>query len=152
VPDTIKVPVYPVHERGSMIWTTLSASPVALRDDREPTVALRSIYVDSDIPSALEAFGDARLQPFSSSKPNDITLRRATASLYTLSSGQDTLMVGIQRISLSRIGLHFVYGSSAPPDDHTKLHLLGWTLRLRHAIEQANLSNSANGGASERIR
>ncbi len=133
-----------------MIWTTLSASPAALWDDRGPTVPLRSIHVDSDIPSALDALGDLRLQPFPSNDPGDVTLQRVTASLYALSSGEDTLMVGVQQISQARIGLHVVYRLAEPSDQQTQPYLLAWALRLRHAIEQTSLLNSANRGAMER--
>jgi nitrite reductase/ring-hydroxylating ferredoxin subunit len=148
VPVTIRVPVYPVQERGNMIWTTLSTSPRALPDDRGPTTPLRSIYVDSDIPAALEALADPRLLPFASNQPGHITLERVTGTLYTLSSGEETLMVGIQQMSRARIGLHLVYRSSEQFGSRTQRHSLGWVLRVRDAIEQTSQLNAAISGAT----
>jgi nitrite reductase/ring-hydroxylating ferredoxin subunit len=150
VPNTIKVPVYPAHERGNMIWTTLSDHPPALPEELEPSFSLRSIYADSDIEAVVETLEDSRLLPFASEESVEIVLKRMTETLYMLSSGEDSLMVGIQQISRARIGLHLTCRLAKHQENSMQRHLLGWSLRLRYAIEHAGLLDSAGRSATER--
>jgi nitrite reductase/ring-hydroxylating ferredoxin subunit len=148
VPNTIKVPVYSTQERSGLIWTTLSESPLALPDAREPTVPLRSIYVDCSVEAAIAALGVARLVPFASQGLADTAVKRVTDTLYTVSSGDDRLMVGIQQVSDTRTGLHLaICGWSKLYDGVGQRHFLDWALQLRHAIEHPRGPDFATGAA-----
>src|SRR3984885_4201614 len=73
VPKTIKVPVYPVHERSGMAWTTLSENPPPVPDDDEPVVPLRSLYLGCGVEAAAAALSAVQLGPFASETSADTT-------------------------------------------------------------------------------
>lgn len=144
VPTSIKVGVYPAQERGGMIWTTFSATPAALFEDREPTLPLRSLYLDGDIPTAVAALRGIRLIPFATDGLSDTHVDRVTDTLYQVSSGQDRLLVGIQVISETRIALHLaICGWQKLYEGRGQRHFLAWALQLRDAIENPRHPSAA---------
>ncbi|MDB5514279.1 MAG: Rieske (2Fe-2S) protein [Tardiphaga sp.] len=137
VPKTFKVPVYLTKEQGGMIWTTLSENPPPLPADRDQTVPLRSLYFDCGVAAAIAALGTVRLTPFASQGLTDTTVRRLTETLYTVSSGDDRLQIGIQAISETRTALHLtICGWPKLYEGFGQSHFLDWALQLRRAIEQ----------------
>ncbi len=58
---TFKVPSYPSQEQDGMIWTTLSENPLPLHVGSDPTVPLRSLYLDCGIDTAIAALGTVQL-------------------------------------------------------------------------------------------
>jgi nitrite reductase/ring-hydroxylating ferredoxin subunit len=137
VPKTFKVPVYLTKEQGGMIWTTLSENPPPLPADRDQTVPLRSLYLDCGVAAAIAALGTVKLTPFASQGLTDTTVRRLTETLYTVSSGDDRLQIGIQAISETRTALHLtICGWPKLYEGFGQSHFLDWALQLRRAIEQ----------------
>jgi nitrite reductase/ring-hydroxylating ferredoxin subunit len=137
VPKTFKVPVYLTKEQGGMIWTTLSENPPPLPADRDQTVPLRSLYFDCGVAAAIAALGTVRLTPFASQGLTDTIVRCLTETLYTVSSGDDRLQIGIQAISETRTALHLtICGWPKLYEGFGQSHFLDWALQLRRAIEQ----------------
>lgn len=137
VPKTFKVPVYPTQEKGGMIWTTLSGNPLPLPDDRDQTVPLRSLYLDCSAEAAIAELGMVRPMPFASQGLADTVVRPLTATLYTVSTGDDRLLIGVQAISETRTALHLaISGSPELYEGSGQRHFLDWALQLRRAIEQ----------------
>jgi nitrite reductase/ring-hydroxylating ferredoxin subunit len=137
VPKTFKVPVYLTKEQGGMIWTTLSENPPPLPADRDQTVPLCSLYFDCGVAAAIAALGTVRLTPFASQGLTDTIVRRLTETLYTVSSGDDRLQIGIQAISETRTALHLtICGWPKLYEGFGQSHFLDWALQLRRAIEQ----------------
>jgi nitrite reductase/ring-hydroxylating ferredoxin subunit len=137
VPKTFKVPVYLTKEQGGMIWTTLSENPPPLPADRDQTVPLRSLYLDCGVAAAIAALGAVRLTPFVSQGVTDTIVRRLAETLYTVSSGDDRLQIGIQAISETRTALHLtICGWPKLYEGFGQSHFLDWALQLRRAIEQ----------------
>ena len=145
VPSTIAVQIYPVTECCGMIWTSLSEKPPVFEIREDATTPLRSIYLDCDVQAAAAALGSNRLTPFASQGLTDTEVNRAGKRLYSVSSNNDRLLIGIQSISDSRTGLHIAI-SGAPElyKGHGQRHFLDWALQLRQAIEaNASVSRSA---------
>jgi nitrite reductase/ring-hydroxylating ferredoxin subunit len=138
VPKTIKVPVYPVHERNGMVWTTLSENPLVVPEDDEPVVPLRSLYLACGFDAAVAALGAIQLVPFATDMPADTTVSRVSDTLFAISCAQDRLMVGVQSISKARTALHLsIRGPAERYKGAGQNHFNGWALRWRHAVEHA---------------
>lgn len=132
VPKTIKVPVYATREQGGMIWTTLAEHPAAWPDDGEPTVPLRSLYLDCSVDAAIAALGAERLPPFGTQGLADTVVQRRTDTLYSVSSGSDRLLVGIQAVSDGKTALHLtICGEPKLYQGRGQSHFHEWALRLR---------------------
>jgi nitrite reductase/ring-hydroxylating ferredoxin subunit len=149
VPKTFKVPVYLTQERGGMIWTTLSGNPPPLPGDRDHTVPLRSLYLDCGVGAAIAALSTVRLMPFASQGLADSIVNRVTETLYTVSSGDDRLLIGIQAISDSRTALHLtISGWPKLYEGLGQIFFLGWALQLRHTIEHPRKPSFAGSAAA----
>jgi nitrite reductase/ring-hydroxylating ferredoxin subunit len=136
VPKTIKVPVYPVHERNGMVWTTLSENPHPLPEDDEQAVPLRSLYLGCGFEAAVAALATSRLVPFASSAPVDTAVSRVSDTLFAISCAQDRLFVGVQAISNARTALHLsIVGSAERYQGAGQNHFNDWALQWRHAVE-----------------
>jgi hypothetical protein len=135
------VPVYPVHERNGMVWTTLSENPLSLPEDDEPVVALRSLYLGCGVEAAVAALSTSRLVPFASETPADTTVSRMSDTLFAISCAQDRLLVGVQAISNARTALHLsIVGSAERYNRAGQSHFNDWALQWRHAMERARVA------------
>ena len=151
VPNTIKVPVYPAHERSGMIWTNLSPTPAAFDVTEEVITPLHSLYFEADLEAAIAALGSVRLVPFASQDPADTRVNEVTGKLYTVTSGNDRLLIGIQCVSGSRTGLHIaISGSPMLYQGSGQRHFLDWALQLRRTIERPISALSAGSSAAGR--
>lgn len=151
VPNTIKVPVYPAQERNGMIWTNLSPAPVPFDLAEEVTTPLHSVYFECDVKAAIAALGSVRLVPFASQGLADTRVNEVTGKLYTVTSGNDRLLIGVQSVSGSRTALHIaISGSPTLYEGAGQRHFLGWALQLRRAIEQPNSVSSPPDSAAGR--
>lgn len=156
VPKTFKVPVYRTQEQSGMIWTTLSDDsqplPPPQPDAGGHAIPLRSLYLDCDVGGALAALGTVRLIPFASQGLSDTAVRRAMDTLYTVSSGDDRLLVGVQAISDNRTALHLaICGLPALYQGPGQRHFHGWALAVRDAAERhASERDISRRNASER--
>jgi nitrite reductase/ring-hydroxylating ferredoxin subunit len=149
VPKTFKVPAYPTQEQGGMIWTALSGSPPPLPADREQTVPLRSLYLDCSIATAIAALARVRLMPFASRGLADAIVHRLAETLYSVSTGDDRLLIGIQAISETRTALHLtICGWPKLYEGFGQGHFLDWALELRRVIEQPGPQAPAARGAA----
>jgi nitrite reductase/ring-hydroxylating ferredoxin subunit len=143
VPKTIKVPVYSVHERNGMVWTTLSENPPAVPEDDERVVPLRSLYLGCGFDAAIGALADCRLVPFATDTLADTTVSRVSDTLFAISCAQDRLLVGVQGISNARTALHLsICGSTQRYQGAGQNHFNDWALQVRHALEQARAANA----------
>jgi nitrite reductase/ring-hydroxylating ferredoxin subunit len=143
VPKTIKVPVYPVHERNGMVWTTLSEDPPPVPEDDEPAVPLRSLYLGCGVEAAVAALAAVQLVPFATDIPADTIASQMSDTLFAISCAQDRLLVGIQAISKARTALHLsISGSAEHYQGAGQNHFNGWALRWRHAVEQARAADT----------
>jgi hypothetical protein len=151
VPDTIKVPVYPVQERGGMMWTNLSQTPVPFDLAEDVTTPLRSLYLQCEAPAAIAALGSIRLVPFASQGLADTKVNQVTGTLYSVTSDNDRLLIGIQFVSGGRTALHIaICGSPKLYAGAGQRHFIDWAMQLRRAIEspgKASVSRSAAAGA-----
>jgi len=144
VPKTIKVQVYPAHERSGMIWTTLPENPAAVPEDDEPVVPLRSLYLGCGFDAAIEALSACRLVPFASDAPAETTVSRVTDTLFAVSCAQDRLLVGVQAISTTRTACHLsLCGPAQRYLGAGQIHFNDWALQLRRAAEQAPAAQAA---------
>lgn len=136
VPATITVPVFATVEALGMIWT--SAEP---EESRVPapagaaeTVPVRSLYVDSDADSLLQAVRTSLPSPFKGE--GQPSLAPAGGNLWRIKTGDDRLLVGLQRLGAGRAALHVVIeGPASIYSGAGQAHFLGWTAALRHALE-----------------
>ena len=138
VPKTIKVPVYLTKERAGMIWTTLAADaePLSVPEDETGTIPVQSLYVDCPADVAIAALESMLLAPFSAGREAETTISAVTPSLYSVSSGQDRLLIGIQTITDERTALHVVIsGLPEVYEGGGQAHFLSWALDLRYRIE-----------------
>jgi nitrite reductase/ring-hydroxylating ferredoxin subunit len=136
VPKTIKVPLYPAHERNGMVWTALSENPPSVPDGDESVVPLRSLYLGCGVEAAVAALNACWLVPFASQTPADTTVSRLSDTLFALSCAQDRLLVGIQAISNTRTALHLsIVGSVELYNGAGQSHFDGWALQWRQALE-----------------
>jgi nitrite reductase/ring-hydroxylating ferredoxin subunit len=141
VPKTIKVPVYPVHERSGMIFTSLSGNPSAMPDD-EPVVPLRSLYLGCGREDAVAALASCQLAPFAGQAQGATVVSRVSDTLYAISCGQDRLVVGVQAISKARTALHLsIAGSAERYKGAGQTHFNSWALQWRQGVEQARASD-----------
>ena len=143
VPKTIKVPVYPVHERNGMVWTTLSENPLSLPEDDGAVVPLRSLYLGCGVETAVAALAAIRLVPFASETPADTTVSRMSETLFAISCAQDRLLAGVQAISNTRTALHLsICGSAERYKGAGQNHFNDWALQWRRAVEQARIADA----------
>jgi nitrite reductase/ring-hydroxylating ferredoxin subunit len=151
VPNTIRVPVYPAQERSGMIWTNLSPTAVPFDVAEEVTAPLRSLYFECDVRAAIAALESVRLVPFASQGPTDTRVNQVTGKLYTVTSGNDRLLIGVQSVSGSRTALHIaISGLPALYQGPGQRHFLDWALQLRRAIEQPRSALSPGSTAAGR--
>jgi nitrite reductase/ring-hydroxylating ferredoxin subunit len=144
VPKTIKVPVYPSHERHGMIWTTLSENPAAMPEQDEPVVPLRSLYLGCGFDAAVAALNAVRLAPFASESPADTVVSPVNDALFAVSCAQDRLLIGVQAISETRTALHLsICGLAERYQGAGQNHFNDWALRLRNAAEHARATYAA---------
>jgi nitrite reductase/ring-hydroxylating ferredoxin subunit len=149
VPKTIKVPVYQTQEYGGMIWTALSGNPSPSPAYRDQAVPLRSLYLDCGAEAAIAELDRVRLMPFASPALADTIVDHLTATLYTVSTGDDRLLIGIQTISDTRTGLHLaICGSPELYEGAGQTHFLNWALQLRRALEQPRPRVAAAHGSA----
>jgi nitrite reductase/ring-hydroxylating ferredoxin subunit len=136
VPATITVPVFTTVEAFGMIWT--SATP---EESRSPppagaseTVPVRSLYVDSNADSLLESVRANLPTPFKGEgKPS---LAPVGDNLWRIATGDDRLLVGLQRLADGQAALHVVIeGPASTYGGAGQAHFLGWTAGVRYALE-----------------
>jgi nitrite reductase/ring-hydroxylating ferredoxin subunit len=142
VPPTIRVPVYPAHERNGMVWTSLSENPSPVPEEDEPVVPLRSLYLGCGFGTAVALLNASPLAPFATATAADTVVNRVSDTLFRLSCGQDRLFVGIQAISDARTGLHLSIGGAAERYSGAgQNHFNDWALTLRRAADHMGVAH-----------
>jgi hypothetical protein len=112
---------------------------------------LRSLYFECDVQAAIAALGSVRLVPFASHGLVDTRVNQMAGKLYTLTSGNDRLLIGVQSVSGSRTALHIaISGSPTLYQGRGQCHFLAWALQLRRAIEQPRSALSSASSAAGR--
>ena len=138
VPKTIKVPVYPVHERGGMVWTTLSENPPLMPEGDEPAVPLRSFYLCCGFEAVVTALNSIQLVPFATDTPADTIVSRVSDTLFAISCAQGPpsgrrsghLEDAHRASSVDQRAGRALQGAG-------QNHFNGWAWQWRHAVEQA---------------
>jgi hypothetical protein len=65
------------------------------------------------------------------------SLAAAGDNLWRIATGDDRLLVGLQRLGAGRAALHVVIeGPASIYSGAGQAHFLGWTAAVRHALEQ----------------
>lgn len=136
VPATITVPVFTTVEALGIIWT--SAEPEESRTappaGTDETVSVRSLYVDTDADSLLEAVRSNLPSPFTGE--GESSFESAGDNLWRIATGDDRLLIGLQELADRRAALHVVIeGPSATYGGAGQAHFLGWTAVVRYALE-----------------
>jgi nitrite reductase/ring-hydroxylating ferredoxin subunit len=136
VPATITVQVFATIEANGMIWTCAEAEaerPAAPPDAGE-VVPVRSLYVNSGADTLLEAIRANPPSPFIGE--GKVSVEPAGDNLLRIKSGNNTLLLGLQRIAEDRAALHVaIAGPASVYAGAGQAHYLGWTAGLRHALE-----------------
>jgi len=137
VPATIKVPVFRTVEAAGMIWTSADAdagSPAAAGTADE-TVPVRSLYVDCDADELIAALKADLPAPFKGK--STATIAQLGDDLFRVATGDDTLLLGLQRLEDERAALHIVIaGPAASYAGAGQAHFLAWATALRGRLEQ----------------
>lgn len=136
VPATITVPVFATVEACGMIWTC--AEPEAERPaapaDAGEVAPVRSLYVDSGSDALIEAIHANLPSPFAGE--GKAVVAPAGDNLWRITTGADTLLLGLQSIADNRAALHTVIaGPASVYAGAGQAHYLTWTTRLRYALE-----------------
>jgi nitrite reductase/ring-hydroxylating ferredoxin subunit len=136
VPATITVPVFATIEACGMIWTCAepeAARPAAPADVGEVT-PVRSLYVDNGADALLQAVRTNLPSPLRGDGPPAIA--PAGDNLWRITTGADTLLVGLQSIADNRAALHVaIAGPASVYAGAGQTHYLGWTADLRYALK-----------------
>jgi nitrite reductase/ring-hydroxylating ferredoxin subunit len=139
VPKSITASVYSTIEAAGLIWTTLdqSAALPELPALPEEVVPVRSLYLDSSAGAVMEAVKTT--PPASFSGGRDVAnLAALGGTLFNLTVGEDTLLLGLQDLSGGRSALHVVIdGPAARYAGRGQAHFFAWTTELRHHFERA---------------
>ncbi len=137
VPQTIKVPTYATKEANGIIWSTLSD---AVADEATPgetaeVTPLRSLYVDCPAAFIRETLESASMPGFT--EPEGETIFAAVAdSVWTLTTGEDRLYIGVQPVNPSQTALHVVIaGPQATYAGAGQAHFSTWLETLRRSLE-----------------
>lgn len=139
VPKSITASVYSTLEAAGLIWTALdqSAALPELPALPEEVVPVRSLYLDSSAGAVMEVVKTMPPVPFSGSR-DVASLAALGGTLFSLTVGDDTLLLGLQDLSGGRSALHVVIdGPAARYAGRGQAHFLAWTTELRHHIERA---------------
>ncbi|PKU25676.1 oxidoreductase [Telmatospirillum siberiense] len=146
VPKAIRTRPYPKEVRFGMIWTALSAEPPPpLPEDAAEITPVASLYLDCAAAAALSALRASRLPPFRAGDHDAGTVFETVApTLFRLSAGSESILVGLQAVAAERTALHIVIeGPGVVYAGQGQSHFLRWAQELRHRIETPSL-NSAN--------
>lgn len=137
VPKSITVSVRRAAEAGGMIWTTTEPTQAAPANDPGETVPVRSLYFAAGVAAVLAAVKAMPPRPFGG-EGTGADLRQVDGNLYALTTGADTLLLGVQGLSDERTALHVVIaGPAAGYAGKGQAHFLGWTAELRHRLESS---------------
>jgi nitrite reductase/ring-hydroxylating ferredoxin subunit len=137
VPQSITVSVYRTIEAAGMIWTApdQAAGLPELPALPDEVVPVRSLYLDNSAGAVMEAVKTMPPVPFDGGRGvADLAALRAT--LFSLTVGEDRLLLGLQDLSGGRSALHIVIdGPAARYGRGGQAHFLAWTAALRHRLE-----------------
>ncbi|MBW8638882.1 Rieske (2Fe-2S) protein [Hoeflea sp. WL0058] len=137
VPQTIKVPTYVTSEANGIVWSTLSdAVPdEAIPGETDEVTPLRSLYVDCPAAFVRETLETASMPGFSGSE-GETVFTAVSDVVWTLTSGEDRLYIGVQTVNPSRTALHVVIaGPQATYAGAGQAHFSGWLETLRRSLE-----------------
>jgi nitrite reductase/ring-hydroxylating ferredoxin subunit len=144
VPATITVPVFATVEACGMIWTCAESEAArrAAPADVGEVIPVRSLYVDNDAGSLLQAVRTNLPSPLTGD--GSPAIAQAGDNLWRITTGSDTLLLGLQSIADNRAALHVVLaGPSSVYAGTGQTHYLSWTAKLRYVLKHEPASTGA---------
>lgn len=137
VPATIKIQTYVVAEKNGIVWTSLSSEaplaevPVTGGD----VTPVRTIHIDRPAAEILAALETTALPAFSGTQA-ETESTAVSETVFTLSNGDDTLLIALQRSGPARTALHIVI--QGLPEIYRgpgQKHFARWAEALRFELE-----------------
>jgi nitrite reductase/ring-hydroxylating ferredoxin subunit len=136
VPATITVPVFATVEACGMIWTTTDAEADRAAPPSDPgeTVPVASLQAACGTETLIDAVRAAPAQPFVADDAG-LGLAPVAETLWRLTVGGDTLLLGVQRLGDARSALHVaIEGGEAVYAGAGQAHWFAWIRALRHRL------------------
>ncbi|GKX33548.1 MAG: hypothetical protein MnENMB40S_11660 [Rhizobiaceae bacterium MnEN-MB40S] len=146
VPQTIKVMTYATKEANGVIWSTLSEEvpDEAIPGETDQVTALRSLYIDCPAAFVREALETASLPGFSASEEGT-DFAALSDTVWTLTTGEDRLFIGVQRVNPSQTALHvMIAGPQATYAGAGQAHFSTWLETLRRSLEDGAPEKAAS--------
>jgi len=130
VPKTIKVPRYETIESAGMIWTRLAETGTEdFRSGSQKCLPVRSLYLESSVSAAWDLLSELTI------------ISRLAPNLWEVRIEADTLLIGVQNLNETRLGLHFtLVAPENPKPQQVQIQMLHWIRDLRFAFEAAEPS------------
>lgn len=137
VPASITVSAHRSAEAAGIVWTALdpAAALPELPALPEEVVPVRSLYLDSPAAMVIDVVRAMPPRPFSRGS-GLADLKALSGMLFSLTVGEDTLLLGLQELTDKRSALHVVIdGPAAKYAGKGQKHFFAWTSELRHHLE-----------------
>ena len=128
VPGSIKVPRYDTAESAGMIWTRFGADET----ENLPTVSddclpVRSLYLEASADEVWELLSGRS------------TVSRLAPNLWLAKITTNSVFIGMQTMSETRLGLHFtLVAPENQKPQQVQIQMLNWIREFRFAIETIN--------------
>ena len=153
VPATITVPVFATVESCGMIWTTTdpesgrSAPPA----DAGQAVPVATLYADCDATTLLDTVRSLPPEPFVPGA-TELSLARKSDTLWHLTVGGGTLLLGLQRLSETRSALHVaIAGPAVEHRGARQAQVFGWVRVLRYRLRSVPVTVAGRSALAEAV-
>ena len=143
-PDTIRVPAYDSAERLGMIFLWNGGSPRGALPAERAVTPVRSITVDCAAERAEACLQGPELAPFADADATPAVTALSPA-LFSVVSGGDEAIVGIQPLSADACALHIVVAGADDRGRALRKRVSLWAQDLRRKLEpsQPTLAEAA---------
>ena len=153
VPATITVPVFATTEACGMIWTTTDgeADRAPPPSGFGPTVPVASLQGACGTEALMDTVRTTPAQPFVAGDTG-CDLSPAGETLWRLTVGGDTLLLGLQRLGDERSALHVaIEGGVAVYEGAGQAHWYAWIRALRHRLRATPAAVHAAAAMAEAV-
>lgn len=135
-PDSIKVEVYGSAERAGMVWVWSGQAGDAPSPPEDRAVTpVRSLHVDCPPEKAVSYLSAVMPPPFVAADAVATRFAPISPSFFSISSGRDELLVGIQPIADADTALHIAIAGTADYRGAGQKHFSAWAEDIRRALE-----------------
>ena len=142
VPSTITVPVFATVDSAGMIWTTTDGEVDRAPPPADPgeSVPVASLQADCSAEALMDAVRALQPTPFMAGHAG-FDLSPVGETLWRLTVGSDTLLLGLQRLDARRTALHVaITGRAATYAGAGQGHWYAWIRALRYRLGGAPLA------------